>query len=163
MLELAGAQSPGNNYKGREVVPVQGKSMMAFLTGQSPAIHGPEHVTGWELGGRKALRKGDWKLVYASWPWGSGQWELYNLARDRTEQHDLADENPEKMRELLAEYQNYVKQNGVVDAPGLSQRPGYSNAVNYYDDVTAEESKYPLTYYEPARSQNASTPKEGSK
>ncbi|MDE2371195.1 MAG: arylsulfatase [Burkholderiales bacterium] len=159
LLELAGAQSPGSHYKGREVAPMQGQSMLPFLTGRSAAIHGADHVTGWELGGRKALRKGDWKLVYASWPWGSGQWELYNLAQDRTEQHDLADEHPEKMKELLAEYQNYVKKNGVVDAPGLSNRPGYSNAVNYYDDLTAEESKYPLTYYDPPASQTAAAPK----
>lgn len=156
LLELAGIQPPGSSYKGREVVRMQGKSMMAFLTGQTPTIHGPDHVTGWELGGRKALRKGDWKLVYASWPWGSGQWELYDLATDRTEQHDVAEHFPQKMKELLAEYQKYVKGNGVVDAPGLSDRPGYGGAVNYYDDITAEEPNYPLTYYVPAASEAAS-------
>ncbi|MBS0445659.1 MAG: arylsulfatase [Proteobacteria bacterium] len=149
LLELAGASYPGANAKGRDVVPLQGRSMLAFLSGDAPRIHGPDQVTGWELGGRKAIRKGDWKLVYASWPWGSGQWELYDLASDRTEQHDLAGQRPEKVEELLAAYQAYVKQNGVVDAPGLSSRPGYSNALNYYDDISAEEARYPLTYYEP--------------
>lgn len=31
----------------------------------------------WELDGRKALRKDDWKIVHANEPWG-GKWELHN-------------------------------------------------------------------------------------
>jgi arylsulfatase A-like enzyme len=163
LLELAGARYPATDAKGRSVVPLQGESMLAFLSGDAKRIHGADWITGWELGGRKAIRKGDWKLVYASWPWGSGQWELYDLASDRTEQHNVAGKYPDKIMELLADYQDYVKRNGVVDAPGLSDRPGYSNAVNYYDDITAEEARYPLSFYDAGASAPASRQTAGPK
>jgi arylsulfatase A-like enzyme len=45
-----------------------------------------------------AVRKGDWKLVWkASLP---PKVELFNLADDKTEAHDLAAANPDKVKEL---------------------------------------------------------------
>ncbi|RTL55847.1 MAG: arylsulfatase [Rhodocyclaceae bacterium] len=153
LLELAGLEPVGRTYEGREVIPMQGKSMLSFLTGQAPAVHGKDHVTGWELGGRKAIRKGDWKLVYANWPWGAGRWELFDLAKDRTEQHNLADKYPKKVEELLAAYQDYMKTNGVVDAPGIADRPGYSNSVSYYDDVANEAAPQRTNFYDPVNAE----------
>ena len=93
---------------------------------------------GWELGGRKALRKGDWKIVYANKPWGSGEWELYDIARDRAELHDLARKHPDKLAELLAAWKKYVAENGVIEIEGLADRPGYSNSGKYYEDLDLE-------------------------
>ena len=47
-----------------------------------------------------AVRKGDWKLVYRM---QTGELELYNLADDIGEQHNLAAEQPAKVKELAAE------------------------------------------------------------
>ena len=47
-----------------------------------------------------AVRKGDWKLVYRM---QSGELELYDLANDIGEQHNLAAEQPGKVNELAAE------------------------------------------------------------
>ena len=41
-------------------------------------------------------RKGKWKVVSF---YGS-RWELYNMASDRFEQHDLAEQHPEIVQEL---------------------------------------------------------------
>jgi arylsulfatase A-like enzyme len=40
---------------------------------------------------------GGWKLVAAG---KNGPWELFDLANDRTETHDLAQDHPQKVREL---------------------------------------------------------------
>ena len=135
LLELAGTVHPGTVYKGRDVLPIKGKSMLAWLTGNTPSVHPPDHVQGWELGGRKAVRKGDWKLVYANKPWGSGAWELYDLSKDRSELNNLASSRPDKLKELLAAYEEYTRDNGVVDIPGLAERPGFSNGREYYKDM----------------------------
>ncbi len=47
-----------------------------------------------------AARKGDWKLVYRMC---TGALELYNLKSDIGEQHNVAAEHPEKVKELAAE------------------------------------------------------------
>ena len=135
LLELAGTAHPGTVYKGRDVLPIKGKSMLTWLTGNTPSVHPPDHVHGWELGGRKAVRKGDWKLVYANKPWGSGAWELFDLSKDRAELNNLASSRPDKLKELLAAYEDYARDNGVVDIPGLAERPGFSNGREYYKDM----------------------------
>ena len=88
--ELAGVKHPGTRYRDKTVVPVKGKSLVAYLQGKQPSVYGPNDVIGWELGGRMALRKGDWKIVHANKPWGEGAWELYNVADDRAETRNLA-------------------------------------------------------------------------
>lgn len=109
-LELAGVEHPGKKFRGREVHPLQGRSMLPLIKGEAV----PERVLGWELFDRRALRKGDWKLVMIEKPYGKGEWELYNIARDPSESQDLATAEPEKMQELLAGWDAYVEENGVI-------------------------------------------------
>lgn len=135
LLELAGARHPGTEYQGRAVLPLRGRSMLAMLTGQRDSVHPADHVHGWELGGRKALRKGDWKIVYSNRQWGTGDWELYDLSKDRSELNNLAASQPAKLSELVAEYERYVREVGVVDIPGLAERKGYSNGTRYFEDM----------------------------
>jgi len=52
----------------------------------------------WEHEGNRAVRQGPWKAVLKF----KGQWELYNVEEDRTEQRDLATSYPDKLR-LLAD------------------------------------------------------------
>ena len=122
-LELAGLDQPASPYNGREIAGLQGKNML-------PALHGEsvdEQLIGWELFGRSAIRKGDWKIRLMEAPYGSGEWGLFNLKDDPTELNDLADEQPEKLAELLADWENYVKENGViVSDPEQMKRIGYS-------------------------------------
>ena len=66
---------------------------------------------------------------------GKDRWELFNLAEDRSELNDLSEKHPEKLKELIAEYEQYAKRNGVEDFEGLASRPGYSNSLNYYKDL----------------------------
>ena len=56
----------------------------------------------WLHEGNRAVRAGDWKLVAAK----NEPWELYNLATDRAEQINLASQQPDRVRELEAAWQN---------------------------------------------------------
>lgn len=135
LLELAGIQHPGTRYQGREVLPMKGRSMLPLLAGEVSAIRGEDDAVGWELGGRKALRKGDWKIVWSNKPWGSGEWELYKLSTDRAERNNLAEANPAKLQELIADYAAYEREVGVIDVPGLADKIRYSNSTDYYEEL----------------------------
>ena len=143
IFELAGARHPGTEYQGKPVLPLRGKSMVSWLQGKADKVRGDQDAVGWELGGRKALRKGDWKIVYANKPWGKDGWELYNIAKDRTESRDLADENPQKLGEMIVAWKQYVAETGTLEIEGLAYRPGYSNAGKYYDDLAKEAGSAP--------------------
>lgn len=135
LLELAGTQPPGNRYQGREVFPMEGTSMLAFLSGQTAQVHPHGFSAGWELNGRKAMRQGDWKIVQANPPWGTGRWELYNVREDREERNNVADRHPDRLKALVTAYETYRHDNGVIDIPGLAERKGYSNGTHYYEDM----------------------------
>ena len=68
----------------------------------------------WEIFGNRAVRKGEWKLRWEFKPFGKGDWELYNLKTDSAERKDLAAENPDKVRELVAVWDAYVRANNVI-------------------------------------------------
>jgi len=122
ILDLAGMTHPaeqGSLYKGREVLPMQGKSMWPLLTGDATSVHGSEPVMGWELFGRRAIRKGDWKLTWTTAPYGPSRWELFNLREDPGEIYDLSDQYPEMKDELITLWDEYVAENGVV----ISEEP----------------------------------------
>ena len=113
-LELAGVEHPGGSYRGRPVAALEGASMLAFLRGQTNAVHPDDYSMGWELFGRRAVLQGDWKLVWLWEPYGPERWALYDLARDPAETDDLTARNPEKRQELLALWDEYAERNGVI-------------------------------------------------
>ena len=77
-------------------------------------MHDPEEAIGWELFGRCAIRQGDWKAVLIPSPAGSGGWQLYDLAADPGETNDLAPTHRARLDALLAQWQRYVAETGVV-------------------------------------------------
>ena len=120
LLELAGIEHPGaGTFQGREVIAMDGRSVVPVLTGSSASIREPGDFMGWELFGKQALRQGDWKILYVpSIPSRDvrlpvlkpGQWQLYNLADDPAEMNDLAESEPEKLREMLALWEQYTQE-----------------------------------------------------
>jgi arylsulfatase len=54
-----------------------------------------------EYGGIVAIRDGDFKAIRRDVNREKpGDWELYNIATDPGEQHDLANENPHRVQQL---------------------------------------------------------------
>jgi arylsulfatase A-like enzyme len=117
-LALAKASYPAS-FHGRHLVPLEGKSLVPAFQGQPAA----PRTLAWEHEGNRGLRSGDWKAV------GSYQkpWELYNLALDRSECHNLASSEPDRLRTLVAEWQQWADRVGVLPwekLPGASYKPG---------------------------------------
>lgn len=82
--------------------------------GDEPSVHGKDFVQGFELCGRAAIRRAEWKAVFIPKPKGPGKWQLYDLSKDPGEIHDLTDQHPSKLEELLVHWDDYVKECGVV-------------------------------------------------
>ncbi|KUI57664.1 Arylsulfatase [Cytospora mali] len=122
LLELAGVAHPGTAFRGREVVLPRGRSWVAHLDGRAGSVHegGVQDVTGWELFGRRAVRRGKWKAVFEPAP-GAEEWELYDLSTDLGEVHNLAGEEPGVLEELLVEWERYFAETGMYD-PGVEAR-----------------------------------------
>jgi arylsulfatase len=114
ILELAGIQHPAPTWQGRPIVPMRGQSMLPWLTGQTERVHPEDFVNGWELCGRGAIRKANWKAVFIPPPKGSEQWQLYDLSKDPGETEDLAEKEPAKLEELMGHWERYVLDCGVV-------------------------------------------------
>jgi len=91
--------------------------MVQYLSGDSEAVHQADAGTGWELFGRRAIRQGDWKALYLPAPYGPGTWQLYDLSGDPGEIDDLAASRPDKLAELLALWDRYVEETGVILEP----------------------------------------------
>lgn len=114
LLELAGTRHPGATYRGRPVLPVKGRSMLAMLRGPATPVHDPSTFVGWELYGHRAIRQGDWKIVWDAAQADAARWQLFNLANDPQEQHDLGSEEPERLRSMTALWETYHDENGLL-------------------------------------------------
>ncbi|CAH6723379.1 hypothetical protein CLIB1444_14S02740 [[Candida] jaroonii] len=118
ILDLAGVEHPGETFRGKKIAPVRGKSWKSYITGESEKVHSDDTVTGWELFGQQAIRKGHFKAVYIPQPLGTGEWQLFDLKKDPGEINDLASTNNDKLQELLEHWSTYVAETGLVDATG---------------------------------------------
>lgn len=114
ILEMAGVK----NYK--TVQHIDGKSFVPVL--KNPALVNNQRALYWHIPNkwigadgpginyRSAVRQGDWKLIFNM---RDGSKELYNLKTDIGELKNLADEYPEKAKELLNQLGNWLKQNNA--------------------------------------------------
>lgn len=112
ILDLAGIDHPGSLYNGQPVEPVTGRSFVSVLDGMGRTDS--NRVIGMELFGKRAIRAGDWKLVHMPSPYGNDEWQLFNIRNDLSETHDLAADNPEKLAEMKAWWDEYARDNGVI-------------------------------------------------
>jgi len=93
---------------------LDGVNLLPYLTGEKSGA--PHEALFWRFGQQIALRMGDWKLVKGagskgierSDPLGKASTagaELYNLKQDIGEKENLAEKNPEKLKELTAAWE----------------------------------------------------------
>ncbi|MBU6407436.1 MAG: hypothetical protein KGS44_09935 [Alphaproteobacteria bacterium] len=93
---------------------------MAALRDGMAIARGPEDFVGVEVSGNAALFHGDFKIVRNIAPVGDGQWRLYDLSRDPGEVNDLAQQEPQRLADMIKAYEVYAAENGVLPLP-----PGY--------------------------------------
>ncbi|MBM3787057.1 MAG: arylsulfatase [Acidobacteria bacterium] len=88
--------------RGKRSTPPEGVSLMPAFTGRKFEARQPIFFM---HEGNRAVRDGKWKLV-AKW---QGNWELYDIDADRSEQHDLAAVNPAITARLSAAHDAWAK------------------------------------------------------
>jgi len=108
-VDLSGATYP-KLFKGQSIMPMEGLSLAKTFE----ADINEERVLLWEHYGRRAIRKGDWKLVSLGL---QKPWELYDLQSDRSEMHDLSDKMPDKVKELGELWESEAKRTLIYPMP----------------------------------------------
>lgn len=105
-VDVSGATYP-STYQGHNIKPLEGKSLVPVFMGKEierEAIY-------WEHEGNRAIRVGDWKLVAKG---ARGPWELYNIARDRSEQNDLSADHPDRVKRMAGMWQAWAERANVL-------------------------------------------------
>jgi arylsulfatase A-like enzyme len=87
--------------------PLEGVSLLGAFEGQEVT----RDALYWEHEGNRAIRVGSWKLV-AKGP--AGAWELYDLAHDRAELHNLADRYPERVAQMRQMWETWARRANVL-------------------------------------------------
>ena len=111
LVDITGATYP-DSIRGQRVGAMDGVSLLpAFQNGTVERIK-PVFLE-WRNG--RGVIDGQWKLVVHElrpqdiesglWDFSSGEWELYDLSKDRTEINNLAESHSEKLAEMQARYE----------------------------------------------------------
>jgi arylsulfatase len=122
-LELSGASYP------TDIPPCEGRSLVPVLGGSTEPVH--REPIYWEHEGNAAMRWEDWKLVREY----ERPWELYNLAKDRTEMNNLATAEPKRVDEMIAMWELWATKNQVA----------YPECFNMYEFLKAKKEKQEKT------------------
>ena len=94
LMDLAGTKYP-SHFGGKEQPPLPGRSFAPVLTSNAVL---PARTLYFQLFNNMAVVDDGWRLVTAY----GAPWQLYDLTHDRTETHDLAASNPEKLQHMLS-------------------------------------------------------------
>ena len=115
-----------DTVNGVRQTPLEGKSLLATFTDPDAKTGHDEQY--FEMLGNRAIYKDGWVAGarrYAPWEMFSNpmkvfggdiskdRWELYHVADDYSEAHDLAAQDPQKLAELKAEFDREAKRNDV--------------------------------------------------
>jgi arylsulfatase len=113
LCQLSGVERP-DERNGIALQPMDGTSLVPVLASEATAHERGGQLL--EMAGHRGYYEGDWEIVtrhVALTPFGAHEWELYDLANDRTETRNLAAEHPEKVAELAAAWEAAARRNQV--------------------------------------------------
>ncbi len=100
LLEVTGASYP-ETFAGNRLHPLEGTSMAPVFQGKQRK---PAEWMFWEHVGHSAVRNGDWKALRPR----NATWQLYDLASDRGETRDLAEEHPGRLKEMADRWEQWA-------------------------------------------------------
>ena len=125
LTDLAGARYPAD-FGGKVHPPLPGRSFLPILKNGEVLRPRTLHFS---LFNNMAIVYDGWRLVTAY----SQPWQLYDLTNDRCETHDLANERPDKLREMLAIQKAFFQRSDVrLRAKAGEREPEYAPI---YDEV----------------------------
>jgi len=105
-------------------VPFPGRSLVPTFAGDTDW----ERELWWYHEGNRALRYGDWKIVAVR----DKPWELFDIAADRTESHNLAGEQAGRVSELEARWESILDDIRKV-APVKDEEYNFDTPSDYID------------------------------
>jgi arylsulfatase len=155
ILEVVGVEMP-EVYNGVKQYPLSGVSMK-YTFDAKPDDATQKKVQYYAMLGSRGIWKDGWKAAAVHAPLsGKGnfdkdRWELYHVAQDRSESKDLAQENPEKLQEMIAAWFEEAEKNhglplddrSAAEILGIerpSQEPHRDRYVYYPDTAPVPES-----------------------
>jgi arylsulfatase A-like enzyme len=101
LAKVAGAAIPSNHA-------IDGRGLSPLLTGKGNADHRNEFLNHYPHPRRgqshffTTWRPDNWKVIYQYLAIGADRYALYDLAKDRSESENLATQNPEKLKSMMA-------------------------------------------------------------
>ncbi|HZQ86378.1 MAG TPA: arylsulfatase [Acidimicrobiales bacterium] len=126
VLELIGVDAPAA-IEGVEQSHLDGTSFAYLLTDAGAGAPGRHVTQHFQMLGSRAIYHDGWKAVTyhpvgplyddgldMNAPFDDDVWELYHVAEDASECHDLAAEHPDKVRELVALWWDEAERNDVL-------------------------------------------------
>jgi arylsulfatase len=125
VLDAAGIEYP-ETYKGRKLLEMDGRSLLPTI------LEGKEfdRTIIQQYEGHDTIRDGGWKLYRQNKKGrkaSQGEWELYNLKTDRTQQEDLAQKFPERVAEMEKKFNDWQKEIHEIQAKVIEKHPQYSH------------------------------------
>jgi len=114
VLSLAGDKV--DSIEGAPVLP--GRSLVPALLKEVPI---ERDYLYFNHSGNRALRRGDYKLVSSAVD--GNRWSLYNVAKDRSEETDLAEREPDRLKDMASQWEAITSEfadryrQDVPDAP----------------------------------------------
>ncbi len=112
-VDLGQASYP-EERDGVAIHPMRGMSLRPVL--ENSESENQERTLFFEHETHAAIRQGDWKLVTTN-ATDPAKWELYDMATDRVELHDLAAKHPERVRAMTAAWTEWAKDADVLPWP----------------------------------------------
>ncbi|MEZ5963018.1 MAG: arylsulfatase [Planctomycetota bacterium] len=124
VVAATGARYP-TERQGATIVPSAGRSLLPAIAGQPQA----ERSLAFEHFGARGLRRGRYKIVRGVREPTPARWRLFDLERDRSEQHDLADVQPALRDQLAAEWEAWAERVGAEPFQRPSAEAGNDEGV----------------------------------
>jgi len=119
VLEITGITNNVKNIDGKSILPLLERKEDTSLLNRALYWHYPHYYQTTKP--VSAIREGNWKLLeYLE----DGHIELYNLANDISEKHNLVDVEPQKANNLL---EKLHRQKIEVDAKSITLNPDYKD------------------------------------
>jgi arylsulfatase len=145
VYELLGVTAPAE-FRGVPQMPVTGTSMRYTL--DDPTAPSRKSVQYFEMMGHRALYLDGWKAVTRHTPgvaFDDDTWELYHVGIDRSECHDLAGDEPERLAAMVERWWAEAEDHGVLP---LDDRTIELFAARFADGTVHRADRH-YTYWPP--------------
>jgi arylsulfatase len=122
ILAAAAVPAPGATYRGHDIAPLEGASLLPVLNGTQTEVHDDTAVIADEVDDIRYVRRGPWKMTrIVNYMLPSAalllnhDWQLYNMDSDRGETTDVYALYPDVVADLETQWQAYVARVGAVN------------------------------------------------